>query len=110
MTSHRLGRHYGTLKHLAKCSPKDCSHLIGSGSDDLIATLSEICQNLLEGNIPLSDKQLDSLRESADVLREVSKKSTPIKRKRSVLVQEGGFLIPALIGMALPLIKSILRI
>ena len=110
MASHLLERHFGTLKHLAKCSPKDCSHLIGSGSDDLIAALSEICHNLLVGNIPLSDKQLDKLRESADVLREVGKKSTPIKKKRRVLVQEGGFLIPALIGMALPLIKSILRI
>ena len=110
MSSHLLERHFGTLKHLAKCSPEDCEHLIGSVSDDLITALSEIYQNLLEGNIPLSDKQLDSLRESADVLKEVSKKSSSIKRKRSVLVQQGGFLIPALIGMALPLIKSILRI
>ena len=90
--------------------PADCTHLICSGSDDLITTLSEICQNLLEGNIPLSGKQLESLRESADVLRVVCKKATSIKRKRSVLVQKGVFLILALIGMALPLIKSILRI
>ena len=110
MATHRLRRHYGTLEHLAKCSPEDCEHLIGSGSDDLITTLSEICHNLLEGNIPLTENQLESLRESADVLRAVSKKATSIKRKRDVLVQRGGFLIPALIGMALPLIKSILRI
>ena len=95
---------------MAKCSAEDCKHLVNSGSDDLITTLSEICQNLLAGNIPLSEAQLESLQESADVLRTVANKSTPIKRKRTVLVQEGGFLIPALIGIALPLIKSILRI
>lgn len=109
-STRRLRRHYGTLRHMANCSPQTCSHLISSGSDELITTLSEICQNLLEGNIPLSDAQLESLRECADVLRTVCKKATSIKKKRSVLVQQGGFLIPALIGLALPLIKSILRV
>ena len=110
MGTERLRRHYGTLRHLAKCSAEDCRHLMSSASDDLITTLSEICHNLLVGNIPLTEKQLETLRESADVLREVSKKATSIKKKREVLVQEGGFLIPALLGVAVPLIKSILRI
>lgn len=110
MATRRLRRHYGTLKHMAKCSPEECRHLIGSGSDDFITTLSEICQNLLEGNIPLSEDQVESLRKCADVLRTVSKKATSIKKKRTVLVQDGGFLFPGLIGLAIPLIKSILRI
>ena len=110
MATLRLKRHYGTLKHLAECSPEDCEAIIGSGSDDLITTLSEICHNLLEGNIPLTEGQLESLRQSADILRAVSKKVTSTKTKRKVMIQKGGFLIPALIGMAMPLIKSILRI
>ena len=103
----QLKKHFHTLNHLRKTSPEMCGHLIDSGGDDLIRTLSEICQNLLVGNIPLSQSQLAKLRKSAHTLRLVSKKSTPLKRKRAVLVQEGGFFLPALIGMALPLIKSI---
>ena len=61
MATLRLRKHFGTLKHMAKCSAEDCKHLVNSGSDDLIMTLSEICQNLLTGNIPLSEAQLESL-------------------------------------------------
>ena len=110
MATKRLKTHYGTLKHMTKCTPETCCNLINSGSDDLVLTLSEICENLLVGNIPLTEEQVDKLRDSADVLRLVAKKATSTKRKRTALTQEGGFIIPALIGMALPLIKSILRI
>ena len=103
-----LKKHIHTLEHLAKCSPNTCKHLIDSGSDDLVLTLSELCQNLLVGNIPFSPPQMVKLKKAAATLRLVAKRTTSTKQKRAALVQTGGFFIPALIGMALPLIKSIL--
>ena len=64
--------------------------------------MSEVADNLLKGNIPLTNSQLELLRPSAKELETLAKKRTPLTKKRQIL-QKGGF-IGALLGPAVGLL------
>jgi hypothetical protein len=64
--------------------------------------MSEVADNLLKGNIPLTNSQLELLRPSAKELETLAKKRTPLAKKRQIL-QKGGF-IGALLGPAVGLL------
>ena len=64
--------------------------------------MSEVADNLLKGNIPLTKAQLELLRPSAKELETLAKKKTSLVKKRQIL-QQGGF-IGALLGPAIKIL------
>ena len=109
--SHKLSllrKHYPLLKHLAKCSSSDCAHVMAGMSDDIIKLMSQICVNVMNKSLTQDTKHaVKKLAPYKKQLRAITKGKTTIKQKRKYLEQKGGF-IGALLGIALPIISSII--
>lgn len=96
---------------LHKFEPKAQQAIIDGAPKCLLDCISEICVNILKGNVTLSAAQKSKLSQFKDSLRKLSKKSTKTSEKRR-RIQKGGFLgalLAPLLGSILkPLAKSIL--
>lgn len=106
----RVRKHFKTLEHLTTVPNLTARCLLESGGDDLIEAIGELCRNLLKGNIPLTQEEKTRLMTHARTIRLIARKKTSSKTKRNLIVSQtgSGFFIPGLIGMVLPLIKSVL--
>ena len=65
----------------------------------------ECAKNILKGNVPLSRRQMSTLRRQKQNLRQLALKKVAVKKKKKIL-QKGGF-ISALLGPALSLLGSV---
>jgi len=105
--SERLRRKAPLLRALYRASPVLRKKLLRSHCDkDLINCLSDICRNVLKGNVPLSASQKAALRRKRKALQKLALKSVSLKQKQK-LVQSGGFL-GALLGPIASVLMSIL--
>lgn len=94
------------LQRLARCkNSRSRKALLEQGGTRLQEAVREVCHNLLEGNIPLTDKSLTRLRRHRHVLRALARKKTSLKQ-RVALNQRGGFLA-ALLPVALSTLVSL---
>jgi hypothetical protein len=101
--SHNVRNHSDYLKVLAHCNAKQRKVLLENVSPKLLKCLCECCLNVLNGNVKLTSDQKRHLSRHKKVLRTLVDRKTPVKRKRQILVQKGGFL-PALLG---PIISTL---
>ena len=100
--------HYPLLKHLAKCSSKDCKYIVQGSSDQFIKLLTQICVNVM--NKTLTRNEGDAVKKLSPYKKDliaITKPKTPLKKKRKILEQKGGF-IGALLSIALPVITSLI--
>lgn len=105
--SHSVKNHADFLKVLASCSPKQRKALMQNVSPSLLKCLCECCLNVLKGNVKLTTTQKQSLSRHRKVLREMSDRKVPVKRKKRIVVQKGGFL-PLLLKPILSTLAGIL--
>ena len=75
-------------------------HLIDAGETGEIKAVSECIDNVLRGNVHITEKQLNILRQYRGILRKLANSCHPVKKKKKILKQKGGFL-RALLPMAL---------
>ncbi len=101
--SQRVKRNILYLKVLTKAKPKMCKCIIEGADKDLVDTLCECAQNVLYGNVPLTQSQKTKLSRHKQHLRQLVKKGQSQKAKKNIL-QKGGFL-GALLG---PLVGSLI--
>ena len=74
-----------------------------------VQSICEMCDNVLAGNIKLSDTEHKELKKHKRILRKLANKA-PLKSKRKYLAQTGGFLqflIPAAVSGISSLIESL---
>ena len=103
-----LKKHYKLLQHIGKCSKEDCEHVMKGVSDEVIKLMCQICVNVM--NKGLTRNPQEAVRRLAPYkkqLKGLTKAKTSIGQKRRQLEQKGGF-IGALLGIALPVISSII--
>ena len=96
----KLERYIDLLQLLQKATPSQRKHIIEMANGDFIRLLCECCLNVLRGNVPLSPARKRNLKKFAPIIRQVASrkdKNKSLKRKRELLVQQGGFL-PALLA------------
>lgn len=105
--SERLRRNWELLKALVKATPTVRKTILRDASSDLISAIGEIALNILKGRIPLKEHQKNILKKWRKAIRKLSDKTMPIKKRKRVVNQSGGF-IGALLGFAIPLITSLL--
>ena len=77
-------------------------------SDEVVRLMSQICVNVM--NKSLTRDTAAAVRKLAPYkkqLKDITKAKTGIKQKRKTLEQKGGF-IGALLGIALPLLTSLI--
>ena len=108
--TNRLKRYTPTLLCLAKCDKATAKAILSKGKTELFHCISDICHNILNGNIDLRHSDKDKLKKYKNHIRKIADKKTTAKSKK-VLVQKGGFLgalLAPLIGSVLgPLIRTI---
>ena len=84
------------LKILCHVKPTVARALLKGASPDFIKSLSEVCLNVLKGNVPLTPTQKRRLSRFKQDVRCMAKKTTSLKKKKTIL-QKGGLYFPMLI-------------
>ena len=103
-----LKKHYHLLKHLSKCTAKDCEHIVNGLSDEVIKVMAQICINIMHKNLVRSPKvAVKRLSPYKKQLIDITRPKVSLTKQRGILSQKGGFL-SALLAVALPVISSII--
>ena len=85
--------------------------LIDKADRSLVECLCEIAENILRGNVRLTQLQKDRLKRNRTGLRELTKKSVTLKKKKDIL-QKGGFLgslLAPITSVVAPLLSTLLQ-
>ena len=84
---------YGSIVlAMIKAQPQYRKKLVKEAPDQVIHCISECCQNLLKGNVPLSIAHKRRLYPKRTQLRVIASKSIPVSKKKKILNQTGGIL------------------
>lgn len=98
------------LKLLGKPNNRYRKAILINADKALVHALCQIIQNVLEGNLQISQTDKDKLRRFKTTLHSLIQKSS-LKEKKKILVQKGGFLqflIPAVITGISSIISSVI--
>ena len=103
-----LKKHYPLLKHMASCTADQCQHIMKGANNEVIRLMGQICINVMNKTlIQDPEEAIRVLGPYKKQLRAITRPHTPVKVKKSVLEQKGGFL-SALLSIALPVLSSII--
>lgn len=104
--SQRLRKYASYLKKLHKASPKVKKALLKNNKDpDFVKCLCECANNIIKGNVALSEAQRRQIVCRKRSFRKLALKKTSLKEKRRI-VQSGGFL-GALIGPIISVLSGL---
>ena len=96
------------IKRLAVCSAAERRNLLEHASNKNIKALSELCLNLLRGNLPIDDKTKSKFKKHQRSIQLLARRRVPLKNKREIINQRGsaGFLLP-LASLAVPMLANL---
>ncbi|KAG8238309.1 hypothetical protein J437_LFUL017844 [Ladona fulva] len=97
LTSSKVAKHSDTLRFLASCSPSLRKSLLEAADSGLIRIICEIVDNTLKGVVQLNPSQKQRLARHKKILRKIAEKSGCWKKKKKIIVQSGGFILPLLL-------------
>lgn len=100
--SNKLKKHAKTLKFLSETDHATAKAIVKTARPDLVNCFTEICYNVLNGNVNLSPSYKRKLTKHKKTIRAIAKKNTKASTKRNHL-QKGGFL-----SLILPLVRTLL--
>jgi hypothetical protein len=103
----RIKLNYHALQVLRAAKPKLRKAIISNCDRELVHPMSECILNVLKGNVKLSHCAKRKLRKHKATLRKVADEHLSLARKKKVIVQRGGFLLP-LLGAVLPTLASLI--
>ncbi len=106
--SSRLKKHLDLLKVIHTSSPALRKAIIGKASTDAIRCLCDCSNNVLNGNVELTDAQRRRLNKYKSQLRQLIDKKRSVGAKRKLLIQSGGGLPVALLGPIIAVVASLL--
>lgn len=75
-------------------------------SDAIVRGISEAAYNVNRGNVPMSKKRRNQLKPLQKYINELSRPSVSLKKKKRILNQRGGALLPLLIPPVLSLLSK----
>jgi hypothetical protein len=84
----RIASQIALLRYLAVAVPNQRKQLLRSLSREQINTISEICLNLLKGNVDITDRELSLLSKHKNTLRKLSVKSVDSYTKRELMCKD----------------------
>ena len=109
--SNRVVNNKHFLLLIANCKKKLRNSIINSCSKEEILAILECILNISNGNIDLSSDNFNKLKPFNKTFKKLINKRIPIKQKRSILVQKGGFLqflVPAIVSGIATIISSVI--
>ncbi len=102
----RLKKHIGLFKVINEANPRLRKVLLKHIDNNALRCLCDCAHNLLNGNLPLSPRQLKQLKRYKAAVRQLGSKGLSLKNKRTV-IQRGG-IIGAILTPLLTLAVSLL--
>jgi hypothetical protein len=102
-----INQYLPSLVKLRKSRARDRKRIIEKADDKVIHCICECAHNCLNSNIPLNKLQYKKLARHKHTLRRLCKTGETIKKKRSIIKQSGGFILPLLIPLLSLLIQNI---
>jgi len=103
----RVKTNYHTLQVLKTADPKLRKAVISNCNKELLNCISECVLNVLNGNIKLPYCVTRKLQKRKAAFRKVSDRRVPLSKKKNLIVQHGGFLLP-LLSAVLPTLPSLI--
>ena len=104
----RLRKNHDFLKLLAKCTPAQRKAILRTADDSLVKTICECVLNVLKETVPVSKPAKRKLLKHKKSLTSLAEKSTPLHKKKKILVQKGGNFLSVLLPPVLRVRSSIL--
>ena len=95
---------HGFLQLLAHCSIHQCEFLLRTATPQQVQALVQVLYNVLKQHIPFPEEKRQKLLPYKDALISLAETNVPYKKKKYVLVQEGGGFIQDLLP---PVISSL---
>jgi hypothetical protein len=106
--STRLKKHGAFLRYAAKLpAGKERTQLLKNASSDEMKTICEICSNMQNGQIRMSEKQRRQLCRYKKQIRRMANRKLSLAAKRKIVGEQKGGFIGTLLGIALPLLSSL---
>jgi hypothetical protein len=96
------------LAELKLASPAGRKKILTKSGSKEIATISEICKNLLNSKFPLTPKEKRRLCRFKKFIRRLASRKINYKKKKLALIQRGGFLLPLILSTVAPIIANLL--
>jgi hypothetical protein len=111
MVSPRLRKHANDLLYLQKVKPCISKQIISKADRSLVECLRECADNILRGNVQLTQAQKTKLRRNKAGLRTLAKKSISLQKKKTVLQRGGflGYLLAPIASLVAPLISKLFQ-
>ena len=100
-------RQFDTLKVLSKAPKKLRVAVINNATLDLILALTEVIHDVLVGTVKLTPTEIKRLHKYHRTLIQITERSTPLKKKKALITQHGGFLL-TLLPPALAVLSAII--
>lgn len=104
--SSKMKKHYNFLRTLSAASSKQKKLLLKNATTPEVKTVCEVCLNLLAGNIP--SVNVRKLKKYKTSIRKVASRSTNLKNKKRLLVNQSGGFLPLILPAAVSAIAGML--
>lgn len=104
----RLRKNHDFLKLLVKCTPAQRKAILKVADKALVRTICECILNVLKETVPVSKPAKRKLLAHKKSLIALAEKSTPLRKKKKILVQQGGNFLGLLLPPVLRVLSSIL--
>ena len=104
----RLRKNHDFLKLLVKCTPVQRKAILKVADDALVRTICECVLTVLKETVPFSKPAKKKLLPYKNSLTALAEKSTPLDKKKKLLVQYGGNFKSILLPPVLRVLSSIL--
>ena len=104
----RLRKNHDFLKLLVKCTPAQRKAILKVADDALVRTICECVFNVLKGTVPVIKPAKKKLLVHKKPLIALAEKSTPLEKKKKLLIQHGENFLSVLLPPVLRVLTSIL--
>jgi hypothetical protein len=103
----RIRKNFVKLVELGSGNPEVRTRILEHADDDLVNAVCECASNVAQGNVMLTQQQRRRLNKYKRLTRKICRKKYPVKKRRKLLQQQGGFL-PALLAPVLGIVGSLI--
>lgn len=108
MPSKRIARNKNFLAYYAEADKKRQKSLLKSASKDQIDCICELALNVVNKNIPVHSSTKQALCHHKKILCTIADKKVALGKRKRLLVQKGGAILPLILSTVLPLIAQAL--
>ena len=105
----RVKKNFNLLTFLGKCKNKSRQVILKESDRELVDAICDCVLNICNGVIPINTRVKTKLRNHKNKLRQLIDKKSSTKKKRHILIQDGGSFLAVLLPIVTSAIASLLQ-